>query len=323
CQTKVKHRSLPATSVAMRGPIKSAIADGILTFMWIFCASSLGALTLVVSSALGVAQGLPTLVITTLLVFILLFVFGFIGDLLGGATFNPTATAAFYAAGFGGPDSLFSAAIRFPAQVALNSSPLLVLLSLHPYLFSFTHNIPLIGIIMFGDDLITRAAGAVCGALAILEVMPIQYKHMLAGPSLKVDLHTGAIAEGVLTFAITFAVLLIIIRGPRSPIIKNLLLAMSTVSLVVAGASYTGPSMNPANVSYTSPYKNEIPCSAAPKKRIKEIKAFGWAYINNKHNTWEQLYVYWICPFVGAILAAWVFRFLFPPPTKQTKQKKT
>ncbi|CAA0839298.1 Aquaporin SIP1-1 [Striga hermonthica] len=242
----------------MRGAIKAAIADGFLTFMWIFCASSLGALTFVVSSALGVAQGLPTLVITTLLVFILLFVFGFIGDLLGGATFNPTATAAFYAAGFGGPDSLVSAAIRFPAQ----------------------------------------AAGAVCGALAILEVMPIQYKHMLAGPSLKVDLHTGAIAEGVLTFAITFAVLLIIIRGPRSPIIKNLLLAMSTVALVVAGASYTGPSMNPAN-------------------------AFGWAYINNKHNTWEQLYVYWICPFVGAILAAWVFRFLFPPPTKQTKQKKT
>ncbi|KAL6528206.1 hypothetical protein OROHE_015156 [Orobanche hederae] len=191
----------------MRGAIKAAIADGLLTFMWIFCASSLGALTLAVSSALGVAQGIPTLVITTLLVFILLFIFGFIGDLLGGATFNPTATAAFYAAGLGGDDSLISAAIRFPAQ----------------------------------------AAGAVGGALAILEAMPMQYKHMLEGPSLKVDLHTGAIAEGVLTFVITLAVLVIVIRGPSNPHIKNLLLAMSTVALIVAGSSYTGPSMNPAN----------------------------------------------------------------------------
>ncbi|MBO8631193.1 aquaporin, partial [Staphylococcus aureus] len=46
---------------------------------------------------------------------------------------------------------------------------------------------------------------------------------------------------------------------------------------------YTGPAMNPAN-------------------------AFGWAYVNNRHNTWEQLYVYWVCPFIGAILAAWTFR---------------
>ncbi|PIN13193.1 Aquaporin (major intrinsic protein family) [Handroanthus impetiginosus] len=241
----------------MRGPIKAAIADGLITFMWIFCASSLGALTYVVASALDVAEGLATLCITTFLVFVLLFIFGFIGDLLGGATFNPTATAAFYAAGYGGADSLVSAAIRFPAQ----------------------------------------AAGAVGGALAILEVMPKQYKHMLQGPSLKVDLHTGAIAEGVLTFLITFAVLFIIIRGPNNILLKNWLLAMSTVALVVVGSSYTGPSMNPAN-------------------------AFGWAYINNKHNTWEQFYVYWICPFIGAILAAWVFRFVFPPRPPTKKQKK-
>ncbi|XP_051136779.1 aquaporin SIP1-1 [Andrographis paniculata] len=240
--------------MATRGAILAAIADGAVTFMWVFCASSLGALTYIFSSALGVAHALPALLITTLLVFLLLFSFGFIGHLLGGASFNPTATAAFYAAGFGGPDSLVTAAIRFPVQ----------------------------------------AAGAVGGALAILEVMPMHYKHMLDGPSLKVDLHTGAIAEGVLTFTISFAALLIVIRGPSSPLIKNWLLAMVTVALVIAGSSYTGPSMNPAN-------------------------AFGWAYINNKHNTWEQFYVYWISPFIGAILAAWVFRFLFPPPVKQKK----
>lgn len=97
-----------------------------------------------------------------------------------------------------------------------------------------------------------QAAGAVGGALAIMEVMPIQYKHMLKGPSLKVDLHTGAIAEGVLTFIITFLVLMIILKGPKSPIVKTWLLAMATVAMVISGSAYTGPSMNPANVRIPS-----------------------------------------------------------------------
>nr|GEU75486.1 aquaporin SIP1-2-like [Tanacetum cinerariifolium] len=146
------------------GAIKSAIGDGVLTFMWVFCASSLGAATSVVAAYLGV-KGMTSLLITTSLVFVLLFVFGVIGDLLGGASFNPTSTAAFYAAGLG-RDTLVSAAVRFPAQVVC----------------------------------------AVGGALAIVEMMPLSHKHMLGGPSVKVDLHTGAIAEGVLTFIMSFLV---------------------------------------------------------------------------------------------------------------------
>ncbi|XP_058212322.1 aquaporin SIP1-2 isoform X1 [Rhododendron vialii] len=234
------------------GAIKAAVGDAVLTAMWVFCASTLGALTSVIASAIGV-QGMSALFITTVLIFFLVTVFGVIGDALGGASFNPTGTAAFYAAGIGG-DSLYAMALRFPAQ----------------------------------------AAGAVGGALAIVEVMPMQYKHMLGGPSLKVDLHTGALAEGVLTFLITFAVLFIVLKGPRSPLLKTWLISISTVVMVVTGSSYTGPSMNPAN-------------------------AFGWAYVNNQHNTWEQFYVYWICPFIGAILAAFVFRTVFPPPAKQKK----
>ncbi|XP_057496065.1 aquaporin SIP1-1-like [Actinidia eriantha] len=234
------------------GVIKSAIGDGVLTGMWVFCVSTLGVLTSAIASALGV-QGTVTLLITTVLVFLLVFAFGIIGEAMGGASFNPTSTAAFYAAGLSG-DSLISMALRFPAQ----------------------------------------AAGAVCGAMAIGEVMPMQYKHMLGGPSLKVDLHTGAMAEGALTFTITFAILLIVLKGPRSPVLKTWLISMATVVLVVTGSSYTGPAMNPAN-------------------------AFGWAYVNNWHNTWDQLYVYWICPFIGAILAASVFRILFPIPAKQKK----
>ncbi|KAJ1379967.1 Major intrinsic protein [Sesbania bispinosa] len=92
-----------------------------------------------------------------------------------------------------------------------------------------------------------QALGAAGGAIAIMEVIPSKYKHMMGGPSLKVDLHTGAVAEGLLTFVITFAVLLIFLKGPRSDLMKIWLLALSTVTLVMVGSTYTGPSMNPAN----------------------------------------------------------------------------
>lgn len=94
-----------------------------------------------------------------------------------------------------------------------------------------------------------QAAGAVGGALTIMEVMPDRYKHMIEGPSLKVDTHAGAIAEGVLTFVITFIVLLILLKGPQNAIFKTLLLAIATVAIIMPGSAYTGPSLNPANVS--------------------------------------------------------------------------
>ncbi|KAL0402756.1 UNVERIFIED_CONTAM: Aquaporin SIP1-1 [Sesamum radiatum] len=177
--------------MAMKAAIKAAIADGVLTFMWIFCASSLGALTYVASSALGLPHGLPL--------------------------FSSPQLSYFFSCSFLDSSAIFSAV---PPSIPPLSPPFML-----PEL----------------------AAGAVGGALAIMEVMPMQYKHMLGGPSLKVDLQTGAIAEGVLTFIITFAVLLIVLRGPSNPLVKNWLLAMSTVTLVFAGSSYTGPSMNPAN----------------------------------------------------------------------------
>ncbi|URD81611.1 hypothetical protein MUK42_13513 [Musa troglodytarum] len=236
------------------GAIRAAAADGLITFLWVFCVSTVRAATSLVTAAVQIQGVAFSLFVTTTLIFALVFVFGLITAAIGGASFNPTATAAFYAAGLGS-DNLLSMALRFPAQ----------------------------------------AAGAVAGALAIMEVMPPQYKRMLGGPSLKVDLHTGAVAEGVLTFIITLAVLWIIIRGPRSPVVKTWMVAVSTVAMVVAGAGYTGPAMNPAN-------------------------AFGWAYINNRHNTWEQFYVYWICPFVGAIVAGWFFRIIFPQRAEKAKK---
>lgn len=99
------------------GPIKAAVGDFLLTGMWVFCASSFGVLTGEIADLLGV-KGLvwPSMFITTAIVFVFVFAFSIIGEILGGASFNPTGTAAFYAAGLGG-DSLLTMALRFPAQV--------------------------------------------------------------------------------------------------------------------------------------------------------------------------------------------------------------
>eukprot|EP00253_Pinus_taeda_P000178 PITA_00178 len=196
---------------------------------------------------------------TLLITLSLLFLLVFLFSFLGEAMGGATWNPTALAAAFAlgvGKDNLISLSIRFPAQ----------------------------------------AAGAVGGALAIMELMPASYKHMLGGPSLKVDLHKGAIAEGVLTFVISIMVFLIIMKGPKGSFWKSWLISLTTIILVLAGSGYTGPSMNPAN-------------------------AFGWAYVNNRHNTWEQLYVYWITPFIGSILAAWTLR-LISPPNSSKKEKK-
>ncbi|KAJ4720295.1 aquaporin SIP1-1-like [Melia azedarach] len=238
------------------GVIKAAMGDAVLTSLWVFALPFLGISSATVSNFLGVQSLLPvTLLITTFLSTINVLIFSLLGHVLGGASFNPSTTLAFYAAGLKPDVSLLSMAIRFPFQ----------------------------------------AAGGVAGAKTILQVMPSDHKHRLKGPFLRVDLHTGAIAEGVISFVFCFALLLIMLQGPRNMILKVWLLSVTTLTLVISGSGYTGPSMNPAN-------------------------AFGWAYVNNWHNSWELFYVYWICPFVGAILAAWIFKFVFPPaPIKQKK----
>lgn len=239
------------------GVLKSAMADAVLTSLWVFAMPVTRISTSIfLTSYLGIQpKSLSGFVANTLFTSVLLITFTEISKSLGGASFNPSTSAAFFAAGQAPSASLISTAVRFPGQ----------------------------------------AAGGVAGVKAILTLLPNQLRQNLRGPSLKVDLHTGALAEGVLTFVFCFSVLSVVVKGPKSPLLKVWLLSNVTAGLVSAGRGYTGPSMNPAN-------------------------AFGWAYANDKHNTWEQFYVYWICPIVGAISAAGFFRILFSKPA--VKEKK-
>ncbi|XP_020254369.1 aquaporin SIP1-2-like [Asparagus officinalis] len=94
--------------------LKAAIGDGVITFLWMFCISTVGPMTAVITRHLEL-KSLPR--ITVLLITALLLIFSQISKLLGKASFNPANTAAFYAAGVS-KDSLFSMALRFPAQVS-------------------------------------------------------------------------------------------------------------------------------------------------------------------------------------------------------------
>ncbi|PHT63404.1 hypothetical protein T459_32768 [Capsicum annuum] len=98
------------------GVVKGVVGDFVMTFIVIFSTSTIGILTHILGSAFGIGQGLTSLFITMVIVFVLFSLFGIIGDALGGAAFNPAGTAAFYAAGVA-KDSLYSVAARFPAQV--------------------------------------------------------------------------------------------------------------------------------------------------------------------------------------------------------------
>ncbi|KAL2927791.1 Aquaporin SIP1-1 [Bienertia sinuspersici] len=85
-----------ATNMGVKKMMKTLIGDALMSFGWMFTASALGAATSAVAAALGVKAESMTMA-------------------LGGASFNPTANAAMYVAGVG-DDTLFSMAIRFPAQ---------------------------------------------------------------------------------------------------------------------------------------------------------------------------------------------------------------
>lgn len=240
------------------GVTKDAMADAVLTSLWVFFMPVTRISTSVfLTSYLGIqGNSLSGLFANTLFTSLLLIIFNLISRALGGASFNPATSAAFFVAGRSPGASLLSTAVRFPAQ----------------------------------------AAGGVAGVKAILTLVPHRFRDKLRGPSLKVDVHTGAFAEGALTFLFCFSVLFVVFRGPKSPLLKVWLLSIVTAGLVFVGSGYTGPSMNPAN-------------------------AFGWAYANDRHNSWEQFYVYWICSVVGAVLAAGFFRVLFSKPVV-VKEKK-
>jgi aquaporin SIP len=90
---------------------------------------------------------------------------------------------------------------------------------------------------------------AVWAAVFIIRFVPPDYRHMVGGPTLQVDPFKGILVEGILTYMLMLVSLMTMLRGQCNPRAKQLISVVSTVMLIILGGAYTGPSMNPTNVS--------------------------------------------------------------------------
>ncbi|KAM7265736.1 hypothetical protein ACFE04_003419 [Oxalis oulophora] len=156
----------------MGSMVKTAVGDFLITSMRLTTTPFSKLITTIISNSLNLhtQQLLPLFLISTLTSSLIITLFGYISNFLGGAAFNPATTLAFYAAGFTRTTLLFLS-IRFIAQ----------------------------------------SVGAVAAVKTILYIAPKNL--IIKAPSLEVDIHIGAIVEG----------------------------------LSYIGGKFTGPSMNPAN----------------------------------------------------------------------------
>ncbi|HEX9738983.1 MAG TPA: aquaporin [Candidatus Limnocylindria bacterium] len=100
-----------------------------------------------------------------------------------------------------------------------------------------------------------------------------------------VDVVTGIALEAVMT-----AVLLLAVFGtavdPRGPKVGGLAIGLAVAADILLGGTLTGAAMNPA-------------------------RWFGPAVAAGAFDTW---YVWWIGPFLGAVVVALLYRYLFAPP---------
>lgn len=91
----------------------------------------------------------------------------------------------------------------------------------------------------------SQIAGSIIGVGLIKKTFP-QVGH---GPRLNVDIHHGALIEGLLTFVIVIVSLGLKKKDPRSFFMKTWISTISKMSLHILGSDLTGGIMNPASVS--------------------------------------------------------------------------
>ncbi|KAI3742183.1 hypothetical protein L1987_59863 [Smallanthus sonchifolius] len=132
--------------------------------------------------------------------------------------------------------------------------------------------------------------GSIIGVRLILETFPEIWR----GPELIINLHQGALTEGLLTFTQVLITLGLDRNIHDSFFRKTWMNSILKLALHILGSDLTGGCMNPAAV-------------------------VGWAYALGVHKTQEHIIVYWFAPIEASLLAVWTFRRLIrrPKPEKQ------
>ncbi len=167
---------------------------------------------------------------------------------------------------------------------------------------------------------IAQLAGAVVGSLILKTILAGPVEGHLGATSLSVfdgssglltsevgdGAGAGLLVEGCLTFVLVFVVFATAMdpKGPSH--LAPIAIGMAVLIGHLVGASLTGPSMNPA-------------------------RSFGPAAVAN---FWDDQWVYWLGPLIGAGIAALVYEFVFmsrdetpeptpPPPSPSPAPEST
>ncbi|XP_061964585.1 probable aquaporin SIP2-1 isoform X2 [Populus nigra] len=142
----------------------------------------------------------------------------------------------------------------------------------------------------------TRIPAQVIGSITAVRLLIDTFPEIGRGPRLNVDIHKGALTEGLLAFGVVTISLGLARKIPGSFFMKTWISSISKLSLHILGSDLTGGCMNPASV-------------------------MGWAYARGDHITKEHILVYWLAPIQGALLAAYTFKLLFRPQKQDEKEK--
>lgn len=87
--------------------------------------------------------------------------------------------------------------------------------------------------------------GSIVGVKFLIDTIP----EVGQGPRLNVDIHQGALTEGLLTFAIVTISLGLATKIRENFFMKTWISSLSKLTLHILGSDLTGGCMNPASVS--------------------------------------------------------------------------
>ncbi|KAJ9548041.1 hypothetical protein OSB04_020584 [Centaurea solstitialis] len=133
--------------------------------------------------------------------------------------------------------------------------------------------------------------GSIIGVRCILVIFPEIWR----GPELVINLHQGALTEGLLTFTQVLITLGLDRSFHGSFFWKNWINSVLKLALHILGSDLTGGCMNPAAV-------------------------VGWAYALGAHSTKQHIVVYWFAPIEATLFAVWTFRLLTSHPKPEKKK---
>lgn len=145
-----------------------------------------------------------------------------------------------------------------------------------------------------GARIPAQVLGSIVGVKHIIHTIP----EVGRGPRLNIDIHKGALTEGLLTFTIVIISLGLAIKVRESFFMKTWISSLSKLTLHILGSDLTGGCMNPASV-------------------------MGWAYARGDHITKEHILVYWLAPIEATILAVWTFKLLVKPAKEDKADSKS